>query len=209
MGSDMAEVDLTAARLATASFEPVFVSSSSFEALSRDASLARFGAAPSALTTLSKAHRACLALHLSGSTFGEIAARLGRPVGWVLRTLRDPLVKRIIEEVLAVSDMEMAALLPLAHAAIRQQLVHGSGQQKLRAADIALRANRKYAEQGQAESTAEDVVQQILSFASKAMEMATQQPHRASIEVVDVPVAPLPPLDALDTQKEKEHEAPD
>lgn len=177
----MPEIDLSgfsSETLASAAeafrFEPALVSSVSLEALRRDRSLHKLaGPAPSELSRLSTAHRAAVALHLAGSPAAEIADRLQRPISWVALTLRDPLARRIIDAVLALHDMEIAALMPLATAAVRQQLINGSGQQRLRAADIVYKANHRYIEEKeQGRTTAEDVIQQILAFASKALEAA-------------------------------------
>lgn len=178
---------LPAAAASALGFEPALIAVASLEALKRDTRLHRLaGPAPADLTRLSAAHRACIALHLSGSPAAEIAGRLQRPFSWVVSTLRDPLSRRVIDNVLAMADMEIAALVPLATAAVRQGLVSGNIGQKLRAADLAYKANHRYLDAGaESKSTAEDVIQQILAFAGKALE-AAGAPRDAAASAVDV-----------------------
>lgn len=155
------------------SFEPLMASALTAEAIERGAMQRLAGPAPSALRRLAPAHRACIALFSTGHSAQAIATRLGRSYSWVLQTLADPLAKAILDRIAGQVEREMESLLSVATQVIREQMLTGAPGNKLRAADMVLKANRVYAEPMQEGRTAEDVIQNILSFAKDAMHMVS------------------------------------
>jgi len=111
---------------------------------------------------------------MAGRSAVDTATRLGRPVSWVITTLNDPLSKKVIQILGEHNVAEIAALTGLATAAIREQLIAGSAGNKLRAADMVMRANGMYATEDEKKTTAEDVIQEILKLANRSMDMASQ-----------------------------------
>lgn len=162
----MSDVEVPLDRL---SFDPRIASTLTADAIERGAMQRLVGAAPSELRRLAPAHRACIALHCSGSSSQAIATRLNRPYAWVIMTLADPLSKQVIDRLMSQVEREIEALMPLAVHAIREQLLNGSANFKMRAAEMVMKANHRYVEQGEDRRTAEDVIQNILAFASQAL----------------------------------------
>jgi hypothetical protein len=107
-------------------------------------------------------HRRVIACHLTGFSNGEIDKQLGKADGYTSQVLNDPLAKSVLEAAYKDFDMEMRALIPSAIQTMRRGMASGDTGVALKAADMALKANRYYDKRDGTEVTAEEVVERVL-----------------------------------------------
>ena len=119
------------------------------------------GAKP--LKRLTPRHKAVVAMHLSGISAQEIAQTLECKISWVYNTLRDPLVKSILDRGMEIAEDELAALLPLSIEALRKTLMSGTESGRLRAAETVLKSQGKHEKPPLAAESAEDVIGRMMA----------------------------------------------
>lgn len=116
------------------------------------------------LKKLGPIHHQIIAMHLEGHDNKFIASALGRHYTNISIILNDPLVQKFITDIADSQKHRLRALMPLAVNGIRDNLVGGSLDQKLKASKMVLQSQGadKPTDDGGNE-TAEDVVKRIMS----------------------------------------------
>lgn len=116
------------------------------------------------LKRLKAIHRVMIAHHLRGMSNRDIAFVTGFDEFAIGRVLRDPLSQAYIQEHLSGTEMELAALQPMAVDAVRRGLNSDDDRTALNAADKFFKATGQYAKGETSKDTAEDVIVRALGI---------------------------------------------
>ena len=109
-------------------------------------------------------HRLVILMHLEGYSGAEIANEVRLAPGTVYNILKSPAAENIIQQYFEFADAEFRSLYALAIKAVKDNLLEGDLDQRLRAADKFMKAHGKYEKAGDAADTAEDVVSRIMEM---------------------------------------------
>lgn len=109
-------------------------------------------------------HRLVILMHLEGYDGSEIANEVKLAPGTVYSILNNTQSQNIINQYFEFADQEFKALHKLSIKAVRDNLIHGDLDQRLRAADKFMKAQGKYDSNKEKSDTAEDVVKRIMEM---------------------------------------------
>lgn len=145
---------------------------------------------PTAIGKPTKAHMAAASLHLSGMSAHEIAYTIGKSPIWVISTLKDPIIRVLLDKFLGFIGAEVQALVPLSLETLRVILRNGDASNQMKAIELVMRMNNlSRPEKSENEGlTAEDVIARMLSVMEKqatALAGATESQQRFST-VLDI-----------------------
>ena len=117
------------------------------------------------LKRLTGIHRRMIAMHLRGMANKDIALVTGYSEMRISHVLRDDLSLAYINAHMQGTEMELAALAPMAVDALRNGLCSNDEKTALLAADKFFKASGKYNQATEAKETAEDVIMRMLAIA--------------------------------------------
>lgn len=107
-------------------------------------------------------HRRIIALHMQGLSGVDIAKVLGTSSAYVSEVLRNDSVRPLIEAIYREYEHELRALFPLTVERLRSVLRGGEDADALRAIELWHKIHGTYERAGEADKTAEDVIEMIL-----------------------------------------------
>jgi len=148
--------------------------------------------------SLNYREKAIILLFLEGKKAECIAEELHCSSGKVYSTLRSAPAKALISDYLSFADQEFQSLYKLSIEAVRHGLEAGTTSERLKAAQIYLRAHGKESpkETTKDKVSAEDVIQMLLDRVN-GTSAGTQVSVREAVRETSLQLGPAPPSDCL------------